>query len=95
MMRWKNILALSVLLTSGIAHVSAQSPQLTGIAHIALRAVDLDGERAFFQKLGLEEAFVFSKESITTQVFVKINDRQFIELYPRLKEQDEPGWMHT
>lgn len=73
----------------------AQTPQVKGIAHIALRVSDLDRERAFFHALGFEEAFALTSGAKAREVFVKVNDHQFIELYPRTDGQDALGWMHV
>ena len=69
-------------------------PRLAGIAHAAIRVADLNASRAFYRKLGFEEAFAFDKDGVTTQSFIKINDRQFIELYPRLQPADPVGFLH-
>jgi catechol 2,3-dioxygenase-like lactoylglutathione lyase family enzyme len=75
---------------------SAQTGQITGIAHIAYRASDLDKEVAFLQKLGYEESFGFTNAAgKTTEVFVKVNDRQFIEVYPQADPAQPLGWMHV
>jgi len=39
----------------------AQSPSLSGIAHVAFRVADIAAARAFYQKLGFEQAFEFTK----------------------------------
>lgn len=71
------------------------TPPLAGIAHAAISVADLDASRAFYRKLGFEEAFAFDKNGVTTQSFIKINDRQFIELYPRLQPSDTAGFLHV
>jgi catechol 2,3-dioxygenase-like lactoylglutathione lyase family enzyme/predicted enzyme related to lactoylglutathione lyase len=76
------------------AQSDAQPPQIDGIAHIALRVSDLDRERTFLQSLGFEEAFAQTEGTTTTEVFFKVNDRQFIELYPRASETSGLGLMH-
>ena len=63
----------------------AQAPPISGI----------DKARAFFYKLGFEESFVLTDDGKTSEVFVKINDRQFIELYPRTGDSQPLGWMHV
>jgi len=73
----------------------AQSAGSSGIAHVALRVSDLEKSRAFYQKLGFEQAFEFSEGGKVTQSFIKINDRQFIELYPRNEESQAIGLMHV
>jgi catechol 2,3-dioxygenase-like lactoylglutathione lyase family enzyme len=78
--------------TSAIAQTSA--PNLTGIAHVAIRVSDLEQSRAFFHKLGFEEAFAMDKGGSPTEAFFKVNDRQFIELYPRRDVSQAVGFMH-
>jgi catechol 2,3-dioxygenase-like lactoylglutathione lyase family enzyme len=70
------------------------SPSLNGIAHVAIRVSDLERSRAFFHKLGYQEAFAMDKGGTPTEAFFKINDRQFIELYPRRQPDDWVGFMH-
>jgi len=43
----------------------AQSPALSGIAHVAFRVADVAAARAFYQKLGFEQAFEFTKDGKT------------------------------
>jgi catechol 2,3-dioxygenase-like lactoylglutathione lyase family enzyme len=76
----------------------AQMPQpttLAGIAHVAIRVSDLARSRDFYQKLGFEQAFAFTKDGTTTEVFLKVNDRQFIEMYPQQQPPQEIGFMHV
>jgi catechol 2,3-dioxygenase-like lactoylglutathione lyase family enzyme len=70
----------------------AQSPALSGIAHVAFRVADVAVARAFYQKLGFEQAFEMTRDGQTTEAFIKISDRQFIELYPRNAQPS--GLMH-
>jgi catechol 2,3-dioxygenase-like lactoylglutathione lyase family enzyme len=70
----------------------AQSPALTGIAHVAFRVADVAVARAFYQKLGFEQAFEMTRDGQTTEAFIKLNDLQFIELYPRNAQPS--GLMH-
>ena len=73
----------------------AQSPDLNGIAHLAFRVSDLEASGAFYNKLGFEQAFELTKDGRTTEAFVKVNDRQFIELYPNIGTESSPiGLMH-
>ena len=91
------ILSLALLAPLAVAQQPATNlaPPLAGIAHAAIRVADLDASRAFYRKLGFEEAFAFDKNGVTTQSFIKINDRQFIELYPRQQPSDAVGFMHV
>jgi catechol 2,3-dioxygenase-like lactoylglutathione lyase family enzyme len=97
-MRWFTILALAVVCVC-CARSSAQAAptgQITGIAHIAYRVSDLDKEVAFLQKLGFVESFGNTNATgKTTEVFIKVNDRQFIEVYPKANPSEPLGWMHV
>jgi catechol 2,3-dioxygenase-like lactoylglutathione lyase family enzyme len=91
--RWSSILSLAILWA---AILQGQTGQITGIGHIAYRATDLDKEIAFFQKLGFEQAFAnISPEGKVTESFIKVNDHQFIEVYPPGAASDQMGWMHV
>jgi len=55
-----------------------------GLAHTAIRVRDLAASEAFYEKLGFEKAFSAEKNGTVTQAFYKINDREFLEIYPIL-----------
>jgi catechol-2,3-dioxygenase len=80
-------ISIAALLT---AAAWAQAPAVTGIAHAAFRVSDIQTVRPFYQKLGFEQFFEFSKDGKTTEAFLKVNDRQFIELYPRSAASEAP-----
>jgi catechol 2,3-dioxygenase-like lactoylglutathione lyase family enzyme len=93
--RWLTILATGILL-AGLQQSTAQQSRISGIAHIAYRASDLNKEIAFFQKLGFEQAFANSSpDGKVTESFIKVNDQQFIEVYPPGAGSDQLGWMHV
>jgi catechol 2,3-dioxygenase-like lactoylglutathione lyase family enzyme len=72
-----------------------QTPTLNGIAHIAIRVADIAASVAFYNKLGFEQAFAMTgKDGSVSQSFIKINDRQFIELYPVSAANPQPGFLH-
>jgi catechol 2,3-dioxygenase-like lactoylglutathione lyase family enzyme len=71
------------------------SPNLAGIAHVALRVHDLDASVAFYEKLGFVRAFALSREGVVYEAFIKINDRQFIELYPATAKDPQIGFLHV
>jgi catechol 2,3-dioxygenase-like lactoylglutathione lyase family enzyme len=94
-MRWSLIVAIGIACVASLCG-SAQTAPITGIGHIAYRASDLDKEVAFLGKLGFEESFGFTNaEGKTTEVFVKVNDRQFLEVYPQAESSQPLGWMHV
>jgi len=78
------------------APACAQSAPLSGIAHVAFRVSDLDKSRQWYERLGFQKAFEFKDESgNVTQAFIKINDRQFIELYPQTQNSPALGLTHV
>ncbi len=85
-------LALLLLTSAGLGF--GQSVDLTGIAHAAFRVTDIARTSDFYQRLGFVQAFAFSKDGKTSQAFIKINDRQFIELYSLTPRDSTAGFMH-
>ncbi len=79
---------------SGAGAAAAASPNLAGIAHVALRVRDLSAAIAFYQKLGFVRVFALSHNGLVYEAFMKINDRQFIELYPTDAKDPDPGFLH-
>ena len=59
-------------------------PKITGIAHIALYAKDLDASRAFYRDfLGFAEPYSLrNPDGSPAMSFFKVNERQYIELFP-------------
>jgi rhamnogalacturonyl hydrolase YesR len=76
------------------ALASAQPPAPGGITHVAFRVAGLPASAAFYQALGFEQAFRFDDSGRTVVDFRKINDHQFIELYPRTADSQPLGMMH-
>ena len=73
----------------------AQPANQLGIAHVAFRVASLEAARSFYQSLGFEQFFEIKQGERTTEAFLKINDRQFIELYPRSDPSQPLGLMHV
>ena len=95
-MRWLLTLVAVAACAMGAQAQDAKGAKIDGIAHIAYRVSDLDKALAFYAKLGYEESFRFTNaEGKTTEVFVKVNDRQFIEVYPQTEPGQALGWMHV
>lgn len=96
-MKSRSIGILSLLVFAVCALASnAQSTQISGIAHIAYRASDLNKEVDFLKKLGFEQAFSITDASGNiTEAFMKVNDRQFIEVYGHPNPAEPLGWMHV
>ncbi len=89
----KSTIVCAAVLCAAI--VQAQPVPLNGITHVAFRIGDLEKSRAFYQKLGFEQAFAFTDDGKTVVAFMKINDHQFIELYPRTAANEPLGLMHV
>jgi catechol 2,3-dioxygenase-like lactoylglutathione lyase family enzyme len=95
---WIKLAAAAVLFAGAlgaIAQPPAPSDSIIGIANIALRVSDVDKEVAFLGKLGFEKAFTTTLGANSLEVFVKVNDRQFIEVYSRDNPSQPLGWMHV
>src|ERR1700691_2083245 len=78
--------AVGMLLLS-VGMLNAQTPQrprILGISHIALFAHDYEQSRVFYGDfLGYQEPYDLKKlDGSPIMTFFKINDRQYIELYP-------------
>src|SRR5438094_6208289 len=76
------LLAVAPLLTA-----QPQRPRILGVAHIALYVSDIEKSRAFYKDfLGFGEPFQLDNPNGSLSLtFIKVNDRQYIELFPGLK----------
>src|SRR5712691_5991581 len=76
------LIALAPLLTA-----QPQRPRILGVAHIALFVSDIEKSRAFYKDfLGFGEPFQLDNPNGSLSLtFIKVNDRQYIELFPGLK----------
>jgi len=72
--------------------VAATSPALQGIAHIAMRVKDVAASVGFYHKLGFDQPFTIKNADNVTVTVIKINDSQFIELFP--PDSGSPGVVH-
>jgi catechol 2,3-dioxygenase-like lactoylglutathione lyase family enzyme len=92
------LFALVATFVTGLSHAQSPSgtetPPFNGIAHIAIRVHDLAAARDFYEKLGFEQAFDLSKNGVSYESFIKINDTQFIELYPTTDHDPKVGFLH-
>jgi len=73
----------------------SQPANQSGIAHVAFRVSDLETARAFYNKLGFDQFFEMKQGDRTTEAFLKVNDHQFIELYPQTDSSQPIGLMHV
>lgn len=88
-------LALSMLLSvpprvgGGLGHAAEapRRPRITGIAHIALYVHDIEKARWYYKDfLGFAEPFSLNRpDGGLALTFIKVNDRQYIELFPEVE----------
>jgi catechol 2,3-dioxygenase-like lactoylglutathione lyase family enzyme len=59
-------------------------PKILGVAHIALAVHDIEKSRAFYKDfLGFGEPYKLDNpDGSLSLTFIKVNDRQYIELFP-------------
>jgi lactoylglutathione lyase len=71
-------------------------PPILGVAHIGLKTDDLTTSRKFYgQYLGFEEPFTLDKPSGGLMLtYFKVNDHQYIEVFPELKSETEDRLSH-
>jgi catechol 2,3-dioxygenase-like lactoylglutathione lyase family enzyme len=77
---------LAILITVPLlVQTPVPRPKILGVAHIAVFVSDLEKARAFYKGLlGFDEPFTLPKSDGSVDIaFVKINDRQWIELFNR------------
>lgn len=75
------------LIPAGAAFAAAPArPPITGIANIAVKSESLEEARKFYSGVvGMDQAFR-SKDGM---LHFKVNDRQFVEVFPELKTEGE------
>src|SRR5215831_17982981 len=73
------LLAVAPLLTA-----QPQRPRILGVAHIALAVHDIEKSRVFYKDfLGFGEPYKLDNpDGSLSLTFIKVNDRQYIELFP-------------
>ena len=74
----------------------ANRPPIFGVAHIAFQVSDLAKARAFYgDLLGYEEPFQLFKEDGSVRLtYFKVNDRQYIEIFPGLPPDQDDRLSH-
>ncbi len=91
------LLALAVVPLSVRAQDSTpQRPPIPGIAHIGLRTDDLAAARHFYgQILGFQEPFTVDKPTGGLLLtYFKVNDHQYIEVFPALTDPNQDRLSH-
>jgi catechol 2,3-dioxygenase-like lactoylglutathione lyase family enzyme len=90
------VITLSMLVCGAMAACADELP-LLGLAHVGIRVSDLEKSRRFYHDvLGYEEAFTTHKTDGSVIVaFFKVNDKQFIELFPGLTTNQAVPMTHV
>ena len=83
-MRLAIVLFALVSVAVMVAAREPQRPKITGVAHMALYVHDMDKARAYYKDfLGYGEPFdLKNADGSLAMTFIKINDRQYLELFP-------------
>jgi catechol 2,3-dioxygenase-like lactoylglutathione lyase family enzyme len=84
-MRTLTLAALSVSLAcTAHSQNTPPRPKILGVAHIALAVHDIEKSRAFYKGfLGFDEPYKLDNpDGSLSLTFIKVNDRQYIELFP-------------
>ena len=79
-----------LLVTTLPAQTAKQRPRILGVAHIAIFTSDLAKARTFYEDfLGYQEPFTLKRDDGSIRiVFVKINDKQYVELFTDPPKED-------
>ena len=75
---------------------AVQRPAIVGVAHIGLKTNDLAAAREFYgHYLGYQEPFTLDKPTGGLMLtYFKVNDHQYIEVFPELKSETEDRLSH-
>ena len=93
-MNMQTMIAVLLLAVTFFSPQHDASPELAGIAHVAFRVADIQKSRDFYRTLGFEQSFEFTDPGKPPVSYIKINDRQFIELYGRGSDSQPAGLLH-
>ncbi len=84
-------------LISGLCYAAPpERPKIVGVAHIGLRTDNLAAARDFYGRyLGFQEPFTLDKTTGGLLLtYFKVNDHQYIEVFPELKSDTEDRLSH-
>jgi catechol 2,3-dioxygenase-like lactoylglutathione lyase family enzyme len=89
------LVATTMLLTcAGCLGQDTPRPRIVGVPHVAFHVRDIEASRHFYKDLlGFSEPFNITVDGKLLCAFIKINDRQYLELKPE-NSKDEPRFEH-
>ena len=81
---------------AGAAAAAVERPPIVGVAHIGLKTADMAAAREFYgHVLGFAEPFSLDKPSGGLLLtYFKVNDHQYIEIFPELQSPTEDRLSH-
>ena len=81
---------------SAALYAQPARPPIVGVAHIGLKTNDLAASRNFYGRdLGFQEPFTLDKATGGLLLtYFKVNDHQYIEVFPELKDDSEDRLSH-
>src|ERR1700730_8861702 len=87
---------LAFVASFSAAQTPVKRPAIIGVAHIGLKTDDLAAARNFHgHYLGYQEPFTLDKPSGGLMLtYFKVNDHQYIEIFPELKSETEDRLSH-
>lgn len=90
------LISLSLTIAAQDTATSPQRPPILGIAHIAFQVSDLKKAREFYgETLGYSEAFQVNKDDGSMLLtYFKVNERQYIEIFPGLPPNTDERLLH-
>jgi catechol 2,3-dioxygenase-like lactoylglutathione lyase family enzyme len=85
------VIGVLAIAASAQTGTGVKRPRIVGVAHIGVRTDDLEAARKFYgQQLGYDEAFKLDKaEGGLMLVYFKVNDHQYIEVFPGWKGPEQ------
>jgi len=94
-MSYRGVCILAGALACGWAQ-DVKRPAIVGVANIALKTNDLTAARNFYgHDLGFAEPFTLDKPSGGLMLtYFKVNDHQYVEIFPELKSDTEDRLSH-
>src|SRR5579884_2458979 len=94
----RNLLASALIPLASLiaADNPVHRPPIVGVAHIGLKTNDLAASRTFYgHVLGFAEPFSLDKPNGSLMLtYFKVNDHQYIEVFPELKSETEDRLSH-
>ena len=91
---FRRLLAAAALLAASC--LAADRPAIVGVAHIGLKTADLAASKQFYgHVLGFADAFSLDKPTGGLMLtYFKVNDHQYIEIFPTLSSPTEDRLSH-